>query len=168
MSFHWKTIFVGSLHAALLCSIFNRRSLFNMYCCPCVGLNCGSWVRPPPSVKICVSVCWVTLWVRPPLCVSVQLVTLWVRPPLVCVLSLEDNLHCHWILACCLLRFAAFLVKWLVKKEFGVDKNSRSVNKFCVNDKVWIPVWKKFWVWKRFLDPKQSLGPKKFWAPNYS
>ena len=47
-------------------------------------------------MKICVSVRWVTLWVRPPLCVSIQLVTLWLRPPLVCVL------------ACCLLRFAAF------------------------------------------------------------
>ena len=60
----------------------------------------------PPLVKICVSVRWVTLWVRPPLCVSVQFVTLWMCPPLVCVLSLEDNLR--WILACCLLRFAAF------------------------------------------------------------
>ena len=40
----------------------------------------------PPPLKICVSVRWVTLWVRPPLCVSVQLLTL----------------------ACCLLRFAAF------------------------------------------------------------
>ena len=59
------------------------------------------------SKKICVSVCLVTLWVRPPLCASVQLVTLWVRPPLMCVLSLEDNLR--WILACYLLRFAAFL-----------------------------------------------------------
>ena len=115
--------------------------------CPFVGLHCGF---------------------IPPIRVSVQLVTLWGRPPLVCVLSLEDNLHCHWIIACCLLRFAAFLVKWLVKKEFGVDKNSRSVNKFWVNDKFWIPVWKKFWVWKRFLGPKQSLGPKKFWAPNNS
>ena len=38
---------------------------------------------------------------------SVRWVTLWVRPPLVCVLSLEDNLR--WILACCLLRFEAFL-----------------------------------------------------------
>ena len=61
----------------------------------------------PLSVKICVSVRWVTLWVRPPpLCVSIQLVTLWLCPPLVCVLSLKDNLC--WILACCLLRFAAF------------------------------------------------------------
>ena len=85
---------------------------------------------------------WVTLWVRPrlcvhsfgntvglsplvcvcsfgyivgasPLCVSVQLVTLWVRTPLVYVLSLEDDLR--WILACCLLRFAAFLMSdWKV------------------------------------------------------
>ena len=47
---------------------------------------------PPPSVNICVSVRWVTLWVR---------------PPLVCVLALDDNLR--WILACCLLRFESFL-----------------------------------------------------------
>ena len=40
------------------------------------------------------------------ICVSVRWGILWVRPPLVCVLSLEDNLR--WILACCLLRFAAF------------------------------------------------------------
>ena len=73
------------------------------YVCPFVGLHCGCI---PPSLKICVSVRWVTFWVRSPLCVSIQLLTLWVRPPLVCVLSLEDNLH--WILACCLLRFAAF------------------------------------------------------------
>merc|ERR1712243_291124 len=78
-------------------------------------------------VKICVSIRWVTLWVRPPLCenmcvrslgyivgaspllcVSIQLLTLWVHPPHVCVLSLEDN-H-RWILACCLLRYAAFLI----------------------------------------------------------
>ena len=31
--------------------------------------------------KICVSVRWVTLWVRTPLSVSIQLVTLLVRPP---------------------------------------------------------------------------------------
>ena len=76
------------------------------------------WVRPPLCVSVCwvtlwvcpplcLSVRWVKLWVRPPLCVSVRWVTLWVRPPLVCVLSLEDNLC--WILACFLLRFAAFL-----------------------------------------------------------
>jgi len=59
-----------------------------------------------PPVKICVSVRWVTLWIRPPLCVSVQFVTLWVRPHLMCVLSLEDNLC--WILACCLLHFEVF------------------------------------------------------------
>ena len=36
------------------------------------------------SVRFCVSVRWVTLWVRPPpvkICVSVRWVTLWVRPP---------------------------------------------------------------------------------------
>ena len=66
----------------------------------------------PPPVKICVLVRWVTLWVRPPpsmkICVSVRWGILWVRPPLVCVLPLEDNLR--WILACCLLRFAAFFI----------------------------------------------------------
>ena len=93
------------------------------YVCLFVGLHCGCvphpvkirvsvrwgklWVRPPPSVKICVSVCWVTSWVRPPpLCVRSIGNTVGVSP-LVCVLSLEDNLR--WILACCLLRFAAFL-----------------------------------------------------------
>ena len=40
------------------------------------------------------------------ICVSVRWVTLWVRPPLMCVLSLEDDFR--WIHACCLLRFAAF------------------------------------------------------------
>ena len=36
------------------------------------------------SKKICVSVRWDTLWVRPPplkICVSVRWITLWVRPP---------------------------------------------------------------------------------------
>ena len=63
------------------------------------------------SKKICVSVRWVTLWVRPPpceymcvrslgyivgasppsvkICVSVRWVTLWVRPPPLCVHSLD-------------------------------------------------------------------------------
>ena len=43
------------------------------------------FVRFVCQKKICVSVCWVTLWVRPPpsvkICVSVRWVTLWVRPP---------------------------------------------------------------------------------------
>ena len=46
------------------------------------------------------------------MCVSVCWVTLSVRPPLVRALSLEDNLR--WILACCLLRFAAFLFLLLI------------------------------------------------------
>ena len=65
--------------------------------CPFVGFHCGC---VPPSLKICVSVCWATLWVS---------------PSLVCVLALEDNLR--WILACCLLRFAAFLVCVLHNSE---------------------------------------------------
>ena len=44
----------------------------------------------PPSMKICVSVRWGILWVHPPLC---------------------------WILACCLLRFAAFFP---LNANFGV------------------------------------------------
>ena len=102
-----------------------------------------------PPVKICVSVRWVTLWVRPPLpcenmcvrslgyivgasppwenmCVrslgyivgaSPPCENMCVRSlgyivgvsPIMCVLSLENNLC--WILACCLLRFAAFFLK---------------------------------------------------------
>ena len=34
------------------------------FVCPFVGLHCGC---VPPPVKICVSVRWVTLWVRTPL-----------------------------------------------------------------------------------------------------
>ena len=75
--------------------------------------------------KICVSICWITLWVRPPppcenMCVRSLGYIVGASPPLclhsiantvgasplVCVLSMEDNLR--WILACCLLRFAAF------------------------------------------------------------
>ena len=71
------------------------------------------------SKKICVSVRWVTLWVRPAppcenMCVRSLGYIVGASPPLcvrsigntVCFLSLEDNLH--WILACCLLCFAAF------------------------------------------------------------
>ena len=35
------------------------------FVCPFVGLHCGC---VPPLVKICVSVRWGKLWVRPPLC----------------------------------------------------------------------------------------------------
>ena len=62
-----------------------------------------------PPVKICVSIRWVTLWVRPPLCEYMCVRSLGYivgASPLVCVLSLVDNLR--WILACCLLHFAAF------------------------------------------------------------
>ena len=61
----------------------------------------------PPCENMCVRSLGYIVGAPPPFCVSIQLVTLWVRPPLVCVLLLEDNLR--WILACCLLRFAAFL-----------------------------------------------------------
>ena len=122
--YRWEillTMLLGSMlpqYMALSVSFVCRKKIV----CPFVGLHCGCVPPPfenmcvrslgyivgvsPPSMKTCVSICWVTLWVRPPLCVSVQLVTLWVRPPLVCVLLLEDNLY--RIIACCLLRFAAF------------------------------------------------------------
>ena len=79
----------------------------------------------PPPVKICVSVRWGKLWVRPPpsvkICVFVRWGKLWVPPPHffcenMCVRSLGYVvgasplcLSFRWILACCLLRFAAFL-----------------------------------------------------------
>ena len=97
-------------HAASIYASVCLFCLFFRFVCPkkCVcsfvGLHCGC--IPYPPVIICVSIHRVTLWVLPPLCVFVQLVTLWVHPLLVCVLSLEDNLC--WILACCLLCFAAF------------------------------------------------------------
>ena len=78
------------------------------YVCPSVGFHCGC---VPPYLKICVSVHWVTFWVR---------------SPLVCVLSLKDNLR--WILACCLLRFAAI---------FG----TRNVYGHCINNLLW------YWLW---------------------
>ena len=90
------------------------------------------------SKKICVSVRWVTLGVRPPtcenmyvhwlgyivgaspLCVCVQLVILRVqRPP--CVCPLEDNLC--WILACCLLRFASFFISVWDWSKFLINPN---------------------------------------------
>ena len=73
------------------------------------------WVRPPPPVKICVSVRWVTLWVRPPpvkICVSVRWGILWVCPPL------------RWILACCLLRFAAFFNCLIINVLFEVFRTN--------------------------------------------
>ena len=63
------------------------------------------WVCPTPYENMCACLLGYIVGVSP-LCLSVQLVTLWVRSPFVCVLSLEDNLR--WILACRLLRFAAF------------------------------------------------------------
>ena len=66
---------------------FQAACCLNIWLCPLV-----SFVSLVCQKKICVSVRWVTLWVRPPpvkICVSVRWVTLWVRPPLVCVLSLD-------------------------------------------------------------------------------
>ena len=99
------SLFLGSMLPQLMALSVSFVCLFvkKKIVCLFIGLHCGC-VPPhcenicarslgyihcgcvPPSVKICVSVRWVTLWVCPPLCVSVQLLTL----------------------ACCLFRFAAF------------------------------------------------------------
>ena len=93
------------------------------------------WVRPSPPVKICLSVRWVTLWVRPPPCenMCVRLLGYIVgASPLMCVLSLEDNLG--WILACCLLRFAAFLhvfllsITIILSKVSTIDSDSKNLD----------------------------------------
>ena len=51
---------------------------------PLLALGLTSFVRTYVRFCFCVSVRWVTLWVRPPpvkICVSVRWVTSWVRPP---------------------------------------------------------------------------------------
>ena len=75
---------------------------------PNIELNIEPSIEPniEPNINMCVSSLGYIVGASA-LYVFVQLVTLWVRPPLVCVLLLEDNLR--WILACCLLCFAAFL-----------------------------------------------------------
>ena len=60
----------------------------------------------PPCENMCVRLLGYIVGASPPLCVRSIGNTVGASP-LVCVLSLEDNVR--WILACCLLRFAAFL-----------------------------------------------------------
>ena len=116
-----KNQFLGSMLPQYMALCVSQLvSLSKKKLCVCsLGLHCGC---APPSVKLCVSICWVTLWVRPPplcetmcvrrglncgcvppslcetmcvrsfgyivgasppvkICVSVCWVTLWVRPP---------------------------------------------------------------------------------------
>ena len=88
--------------------------------CPFVGLHCGC---VPPSVNICVSVHWVALWVR---------------HPLVCVPSLEDNLH--WILACCLLRFAAFFKQFKLFQMIQTFHTFRQTSNSFTFPYLWLPL----------------------------
>ena len=82
-----------------LCEYMCVRSLGNI-----VGAS-------PPCENMCVRSLGYIVGASPPLyenmCVRSLGYIVGASPPCVCVLSLEDNLR--WILACCLLRFAAFL-----------------------------------------------------------
>ena len=66
----FPVFFLGSmLHQYMALSVsFVSFACRKKLVCPFVGLHCGCI---PPPLKICVSICWVTLWVRPPPCENV-------------------------------------------------------------------------------------------------